>query len=144
MRVSFHAVNSIYVLLNLLITATPTRLLHAIHPVVFGVAYTLFSALYQVCGGSNVQGEAYIYGVTDWGRPWRTLLLSSLSNFLAIPLVHLLVFLLRRLVGRLWACGRGGTGGGRGRGRGAVTCVDLGERGTESSSMQAELLVDGE
>ena len=141
-RLSFHAGNSIYVLLNLLLTATPTRLLHAIHPVLFGVAYTLFSALYQLAGGTNVHGEEYIYRLTDWGRPWKVLLLSSLSNFLAIPLMHLLVFLLHRLVGRLWKC-RGGRGG-VGRGRGAVTCMDLGERRTESSSMQGEPLVDGQ
>lgn len=147
-RVSFHAVNSVYVLLNLFVTATPTRLLHFVYPVLFGVAYTLFSALYQLGGGTNIRGEPYIYRVTDWSRPWKTLLMSSLSNFLAIPLMHLLVFLLRLMVGRLWECWRGSGGSEegetrRGRGRG-VTCVDLGQRMTESSSIQAELLVSCE
>lgn len=101
-RFALHALNSVYVVVNLAVTATPTRVLHAVYAVLFGVVYTLFSVAYQLAGGTNVDGEPYIYRVTDWRRPWKSLLLSSLSNFLAIPLVHLAVFILRLALGRLW------------------------------------------
>nr|KAG5697084.1 hypothetical protein BaRGS_002000 [Batillaria attramentaria] len=145
--VAFHAVNSVYVLLNLFITATPTRLLHFVHPVLFGMAYTLFSLVYQLSGGTNIRGEPFVYSVLDWSKPGRTLFLSSCSNFFAIPVMHLFVFLLHVLFTRFFCPGgwrkRGG-GVGSGLGGTGVTCVDLGERGTESSSVQGEPLVSEE
>ncbi|XP_076469061.1 protein rolling stone-like [Babylonia areolata] len=146
-RIAFHAANSLYVLLNLLMTSTPTRLLHCLHPVLFGVVYTVFTALYHVAGGTNVQGQRYVYRVTDWDRPARTLLTSSLSNFLAVPLTHLAVFMLRWGAEKGWTCWRGSGRGGGGAGRGAagVACIDLGGEGAAGScsSVQGEPLVDG-
>ncbi|KAL8577374.1 hypothetical protein ACOMHN_038278 [Nucella lapillus] len=156
--VAFHGLNSFYVLANLLLTTSPTRLLHALHPMLWGVAYTAFTALYQLSGGTSLKGDPYIYTVTDWARPAKTLLTSSLSNFLAVPVMHLAVFLFRWGVERGWRywrgtvgrrrrrMGGGGGGGGGGfvgrNGGGGVACIDLGETTADSSSVQGEPLVD--
>lgn len=143
---SLHAMNSIYVVLNLVLTATPSRLLHFIYPVLFGVVYTAFSVVYHLADGTNVRGQPYIYSVLDWSRPGRTLLMSSISNFLAIPVVHLLLFLLHVLAERLGTCrrARGEEPGEGGRPASGTTCLDLDEPGMESSSVQGELLEEDE
>ncbi|PVD24697.1 hypothetical protein C0Q70_15182 [Pomacea canaliculata] len=68
--------------------------------------------------------------------------MSSISNFLAIPVVHLLLFLLHVLAERLGTCrrARGEEPGEGGRPASGTTCLDLDEPGMESSSVQGELL----
>ncbi|CAG5118369.1 unnamed protein product, partial [Candidula unifasciata] len=76
-RFNTHAIAAIYVILNMAFTRLPFRLLHFIYPV-----------------GTNQNGETYIYSILDWSRPGRTLIITSLSNFVFIPLVHLLLWTL--------------------------------------------------
>ncbi|KAK6993497.1 protein rolling stone [Biomphalaria glabrata] len=90
-RLNTHGVAALYILLNMVVTRIPLRVLHFVYPVIFGVAYTLFSAIYYSMDGTNQTGDRYIYSVLDWSRPDRTLALSSLSNFVFIPIVHLVL-----------------------------------------------------
>lgn len=76
------------------VTRLPLRLLHFLYPVALGVIYTLFSAIYYTLGGTNQNGDAYIYSVLDWSKPGRTLAVSSLSNFVFIPMVHIFMWAL--------------------------------------------------
>ncbi|XP_059150216.1 protein rolling stone-like [Physella acuta] len=93
-RFNTHAVVAIYVILNMAVTKVPLRLLHFIYPVAFGVIYTLFSAIYYCMDGTNQNGDRYIYSILDWSKPGRTLVVSSLSNFIFIPLVHVFMWAL--------------------------------------------------
>lgn len=74
------------------LTRFPFRLLHFLYPVAFGVVYTFFTALYYSFGGTNQYGDAYIYSILDWSKTGRTLVISSLSNFAFIPVVHVMVW----------------------------------------------------
>ncbi|GFR58372.1 protein rolling stone-like Protein [Elysia marginata] len=112
-RVNTHGVAALYCVLDLLVSQKPLRLLHVLYPVVFGVSYTAFSAVYYLAGGRGRNGSTVIYPVLDWeSSPWKTLAVSSISNFLVIPMVH----------SGLWGLGlifeafdkKCGTGGGRG------------------------------
>lgn len=49
-----HVFNSICMFVDLLIVAHPLRLLHMFLPVVFGIIYAIFSAIYQLSGGHNM------------------------------------------------------------------------------------------
>lgn len=42
----------IYILLDVAVSATPRRLLHAYHPMLFIIVYTLFNLTYYLCGGT--------------------------------------------------------------------------------------------
>lgn len=49
-----HAGNSIIMLIELMITATPMRILHLFYPFVFEAVYTGFTVVYYLMGGKNV------------------------------------------------------------------------------------------
>lgn len=83
-----HGIAALYIVLNIAVCRSPMRLGHVYLPVLFGVLYTAFTAVYFLCGGTDYWGEDRIYEVLDWDRPWKTLAVTSLSNFLFIPVVH--------------------------------------------------------
>lgn len=59
-----HGLNGVFVLVDLWVTAIPIRILHFYIPTLFGVAYILFSVMYDFSGGSNALGSPYIYSVS--------------------------------------------------------------------------------
>lgn len=93
-RLHFHGVNAVYVVANLFVSRFPIRLLQVIYPVTFGVIYTAFTAIYFALKGTNQHGEPYIYKAIDWSKPGKTFVLTSLSNFLFIPMVHCTLWIL--------------------------------------------------
>ncbi|XP_041379516.1 protein rolling stone-like [Gigantopelta aegis] len=96
-RVAIHGINSIYVFLNILITATPLRLYHFIYPVAYGTVYTLFTVVYFCADGTNLAGEPYIYRVLKWDHLKSTLPIVCISTFVVLPFEHCFVFLLYKL-----------------------------------------------
>uniref|UniRef100_A0A0K8TRE5 Putative conserved plasma membrane protein n=1 Tax=Tabanus bromius TaxID=304241 RepID=A0A0K8TRE5_TABBR len=64
-----HAFNSVFMFIDLWIVAYPTRLLHTCFPIALGITYTIFSAIYWACGGTDPVGNHYIYNVLDWEKP---------------------------------------------------------------------------
>lgn len=93
-RLNTHAIAAVYIILNMAVTRLPLRLLHFLYPVAFGVIYTLFSAIYFSLGGTNQNGDPYIYSILDWSRLNRTLIITCLSNFVFIPVVHAMMWAL--------------------------------------------------
>lgn len=49
--VAVHGLNSLVVLLLLISSSHPSRLLHLYQPVIFGLTYAVFSAIYYHAGG---------------------------------------------------------------------------------------------
>ncbi|XP_005089277.1 protein rolling stone [Aplysia californica] len=99
-RFNTHAVAALYVLLNIIVTKHPMRLLHFVYPVTFGLLYTGFSVIYYAAGGTTYSGKTRIYSVLDWNKPGRTMAISSLSNFIFIPIVHVSLWALSLLLQR--------------------------------------------
>lgn len=87
-----HALNSVYVLLNVFVTAMPTRVYHLFHSSLYGTTFLLFSVIYYYANGTDVQGNPYIYSSLDWGNPGTTSLLSVGAVLIAIPIAHVLYF----------------------------------------------------
>lgn len=93
-----HAINSVIVFLDLAITAQPVRFYHVYQPILYTLVYGLFYIVYWAAGGVDPQGHHYIYKVLDWGRrPGPATGLALGLVFLAVPLIHLLVFGLYKL-----------------------------------------------
>ena len=61
------------VLLDLFIVSRPSRLLHFVHPLLFGVWYLIFSLVYWAVGGTDPEGHHWIYPMVDWEKPSRAL-----------------------------------------------------------------------
>ncbi|XP_075151374.1 protein rolling stone [Haematobia irritans] len=91
-----HALNSILMFVDLLIVAHPLRLLHVFLPVVFGIIYAIFSAIYQLCGGKNIKGKPYIYHVIDWDTPVNATL-TVIGCLLLSCVVYMALFTIYKL-----------------------------------------------
>ena len=92
-----HAGNSLYVLLNLCITAMPMRIMHYVHYAAYAALYMLFSILYHVADGTNAHHKSYIYKVLDWEHP-----VSTLRYIVVIVVLSVIVWML--LVGVMLVC----------------------------------------
>nr|XP_011443096.2 protein rolling stone-like [Crassostrea gigas] len=86
-----HAINSVYAVLSLTVSAKPVRLLHVYQAVLFSVVYSVFSLVYQKAGGGA------IYTVLDWDKMPNTVLLSLATVLVVVPMVHLVMFTIYRL-----------------------------------------------
>jgi len=69
-----HLLISVFCLLDTLVGARPWRLLHAVHPILFGGVFGLFSVIFYLAGGTNYYGDPFIYFIIDWRKPGRSLL----------------------------------------------------------------------
>lgn len=88
-----HLVNSLIALVDILISGVPVRLLHFIYPVIFSIAYATFTGIYFAAGGTNPNGDPYIYGVIDYGStPGPAAGYIIVIVVVVIPLIHLLLF----------------------------------------------------
>lgn len=90
---SYHGLNSIIILVEMSITRIPVNLLHFIYPLLYGIAYILFSVIFWAADHNNV-----IYPkVLDWNHPGITVLVTSVLGFVVVPVLQFVLFGLYRL-----------------------------------------------
>ena len=93
-----HGTNAIYVVVDIFITATPLRLLHFFHGLLFGAAYIIFSVIYTMAGGTNNLNKPYIYGIIDWkSKPQVAVAYAVSCVFVGVPMIWLILYGLYRL-----------------------------------------------
>lgn len=92
-NIETHALNMVYVIINLFMTGIPVRFYHFFHPMIFGIIYVVFSVIYEVSGGTNHQNKSYIYSVLDWSNTTYTTMLSLIVVLVAIPFCHFIMFI---------------------------------------------------
>ncbi|CAC5381219.1 unnamed protein product [Mytilus coruscus] len=90
--IEFHAINSVYVILNLLVCAKVINLFHVIYPMIFGIVYIIFTIIYQLGFEENP-----IYPILDWNETFPTAVTVAVLIFVGIPIVHLVLFGLYKL-----------------------------------------------
>nr|KAG5697353.1 hypothetical protein BaRGS_004079 [Batillaria attramentaria] len=84
--VNSHAVNSVFVLTDLLLSRAPIRIQHFIYTVVFFLVYVLFSIIYWAAGGQNHRGENYIYSLLDYSdKPGRAVAVNFAVVLVVCP-----------------------------------------------------------
>eukprot|EP00095_Tigriopus_kingsejongensis_P005529 maker-scaffold282_size228295-snap-gene-1.24 protein:Tk05529 transcript:maker-scaffold282_size228295-snap-gene-1.24-mRNA-1 annotation:"hypothetical protein DAPPUDRAFT_306029" len=91
-----HGLNSVICLLDLLVSARPFRMHHVYIPALFGVWYVLFSLIYFWAGGTDAEGNGYIYSVLDWSNPGLSIGVVC-GAAVGIVVVHALIFGLYKL-----------------------------------------------
>jgi hypothetical protein len=90
---NLHGVNSIVILLEMFIAATPIRLMHFIYPLIYGAAYAIFSLIFWADDNSRV-----IYPkVLDWNDPGTTILVVVILALVGLPIFQLFLYGLYRL-----------------------------------------------
>ena len=78
----------------------PIQLLHLWFAVIYGLVYSLFTLFYYLAGGTNHDGNPYIYSVIDWRSAGWAVLYCFIVIFIAMPVVHLVCFIIHFL--KVW------------------------------------------
>ncbi|KAK7009632.1 protein rolling stone [Biomphalaria glabrata] len=91
--INSHIMNSVLVLCDIMISRAPCRLQHLYIPLSFNVSYVLFTFIYWIAGGTNNQGQHYIYKMLDYTQaPGKAAVTITLVCLIALPLAYILVF----------------------------------------------------
>ncbi|XP_013197076.2 protein rolling stone-like isoform X2 [Amyelois transitella] len=85
-----HGVNSVVMLVELVLSAHPSRLVHIFQPLLFALAYLGFNLTYYYAGGYDPFGHTYVYPVMDWSKPQETLVVVALTGVF-LSACHLIV-----------------------------------------------------
>lgn len=89
-----HAVNSIVMVCDTMLSSIPVRLFHVVYPMLYSIAYIGFTVIYWACGGK-------IYPQTDYtGRPVLAAVSLVCLFFIGLPLCQSMLFGFYRL--RVW------------------------------------------
>lgn len=102
LNILVHAANSVLMVLDVLVSAHPLRLLHAFWPLLFVKIYLGFSFVYFLCGGQDRMGRNYVYPVLNWEKPARSTVVCvlGLSFVVAVHTAVWAMHLARRRIAR--------------------------------------------
>ena len=103
-NVHVHAVNVIIAIYDIMSSGTVIRLLHVAYGLMFGAAYTVFTIVYYVAGGTNEDGERHIYTFLDYDNHLgRTAVVICIAPVFLV-LFHIAIYMLYRM--RQWLVSR--------------------------------------
>ena len=86
-----HALNSLYIVFSVATMAAPIRLKHIYQPVLFMLIYAAFTIIYWIAGGTDEEGNPYIYPHMHWSQ-YGTALTYSAITVAGVILAHLIVW----------------------------------------------------
>ena len=116
-----HGLNTVLIVADLLLSRNRLVLTHFVHALLFAAAYLIFTVAYFAAGGTNEDGQPYIYPALDWrgfgrsavlddcpvGMPYcnalTTRVVATLLILIGVPMMSLVCFctyLVRRGVRR--------------------------------------------
>ena len=99
--VNVHTLNSVFLLVEVVISNVPVRLLHHLYAHAFMSVYALFTVIYWASGGRDSNDNRFIYSVLKYeSEPATAVAYVFLALIIELPLIHLLYFILFRL--RAW------------------------------------------
>ncbi|XP_053613791.1 protein rolling stone-like isoform X2 [Plodia interpunctella] len=88
--VMLHGTNSLVTLVELVMSAHPSRLIHIFQPLLFSLVYLIFNVTYYYAGGLDPFGHTYIYPVMDWSKPQEAMVVVALTGVF-LSACHLIV-----------------------------------------------------
>mmetsp|Transcript_3972 Transcript_3972/g.11007 ORF Transcript_3972/g.11007 Transcript_3972/m.11007 type:complete len:305 (-) Transcript_3972:63-977(-) len=86
-------VNLLILILDIYLSQQPYYLSHGFVVVGLGAAYLGFSVIYWALEGTDCRGFPYIYPFLDWSQPERPAAAAAILMLLALPAVHVLLWL---------------------------------------------------
>lgn len=96
--VSFHLLNSVFMLTETCLSAVPVRLLHLVYAELYGVLYLIFTVVYWLSGGTNTNGDSFIYPIVDYKtKPYDAAGLIIMYALVGLPTCQLINFGLFKL-----------------------------------------------
>lgn len=100
-NINAHAINSVLIAIDVLLSSTPFRVFHLVYPVLYSLIYSLFTVIYWAAGGTNEEGQSYIYAIMNYEKnAGLAVLMAVMFVLLAVPLSQFLLYGLFRF--RMW------------------------------------------
>ncbi|XP_078593509.1 protein rolling stone-like [Branchiostoma floridae x Branchiostoma japonicum] len=94
-NILIHIMNAVTIVIDVMVSGLPCRLLHFVYPFTFGAVYLLFTVVYWAAGGIGQDDLPYIYSPLDYGgNPVLAAIVAVLAVVVAMPLCHCVVFAL--------------------------------------------------
>lgn len=88
--VAFHAMNSVFMLIDTCVSSIPVRIFHVVYAELYGIVYIIFTVVYWQCGGTDINGEDHIYPLLNYGhKPYTTALAITIIALAGLPLAQL-------------------------------------------------------
>jgi len=96
--VSFHLLNSVFMLTETCLSAVPVRLLHVIYAELYGLLYLIFTVVFWRSGGSDANGNNFIYPILDYkDKPYTAAKFIILYALVGLPASQMINFGLFKL-----------------------------------------------
>ena len=100
--ISTHLINSVLILIDLMLSAAPVRILHVVYPWILGFLYAMLTVIFWAVKGTNALDEPYIYSDIDYNNtPAVSSGIIVGSVLVGQPLVQAILFGLYKLRGFL-------------------------------------------
>ena len=65
-NITKHALNSVFMVIDTFLSSIPVRLFHSVYPLIYIIVYLAFTVIYWQLGGTNIQGQPYIYSLLNY------------------------------------------------------------------------------
>ena len=97
-NITKHALNSVFMVIDTSLSAIPVRLLHYLYALLYILIYLAFTVIYWLLGGTNNQGNPYIYEMLDYDN-FKPIVggLIVVSLLVGLPVWHLILFGITKL-----------------------------------------------
>ena len=96
-----HATHGIISAIELLIVGNPVRFYHFYFTQIFAAVYLVFTGIYYAAGGTNLNGDPFVYSVLDYGNnPGFAIGIIIAALFVLLPILHVLFYLV--YIARYW------------------------------------------
>lgn len=93
-----HALNSVFMVIDTFLSSIPVRLFHSVYPLLYLIVYLAFTVIYWQLGGTNIQGQPYIYSLLDYNNfQASTGCIIGFFLLLVQPVLQLILFGLVKL-----------------------------------------------
>lgn len=94
MNFNSHLINSVLILIDSFVVARPVRILHVFYPLLYGLAYLVFSIIYW---SQDKKNNVLYENIIDFNRPWQTVWIVLGIALVLVPVFHMLHFGIYRL-----------------------------------------------
>ena len=95
--VHVHGVNLLLVVLDIFISRIPILILHFFYPMVYAAVYVVFLGIYWAVGGTNENGDRYVYSVADFEKMPVISSVVCVGLIIAAGIIHLLFYVLAEI-----------------------------------------------
>ena len=97
-NITKHALNSVFMVMDTFLSSIPVRLFHSAYTLLYIIMYLAFTVVYWQLGGTNNQGQPYIYKLLDYNNfKASTGCLIAFFLLLVQPVLQLMLFGLVKL-----------------------------------------------